>query len=88
MKVQILYQSKEEIIGKHLKSKQWIMYSGTLTIFNRTINSVVLNLKSEIYDTFMSEIMEESKKFQGNSVTEVYAKLSYWFSKNGILFQN
>ena len=34
-KSKIIYQAKEEIIGKHLQSNEWIMYSGKLTIYDR-----------------------------------------------------
>lgn len=87
-KVKIIYQANQEAIGKHLKSKEWIMYSGKLTIYDRKINSVVLKLKSEILDTFIGEFMEETKEFKGNSVTDVYGKLAKWYYKNGIIFQN
>ena len=44
----IIYQADQEVIGKHLRSKEWIMYSGKLTIYNRKTNPIVLKLKSEI----------------------------------------
>ena len=84
----IIYQSTEELLGKHLQSNEWIMYSGKLTIYDKTSNPVVLKLKSEISDSFMSGLMEENKEFKGNSVSEVYGKLAYWYYKNGIRFQN
>ena len=31
-KAKILYQSKEEIYGKHLRAKEWIEYSGKITL--------------------------------------------------------
>ncbi len=84
----IIYQAYQEVIGKHLRSKQWIMYSGKLTIYDRKTNPVMLRLKSEIYDSFISEHMEEKKDFKGNSVSEVFGKLAKWYNKNGIVFQN
>lgn len=56
-KAKILYQSKEEIYGKHLRSKEWIEYSGKITMFDRKINPVTLKIKSEIYDSFMRDII-------------------------------
>ncbi|TLX73279.1 hypothetical protein E9993_15940 [Labilibacter sediminis] len=84
----IIYQSNEEIIGKHIRSKEWVMYSGKLTIFDRKTNPIVLKLKSEIDDTFIGEFMEEKKEFKGNSLSNVYGKVAKWYLKNGVIFQN
>ena len=84
----IKYQANQEVIGKHLQAKQWIMYSGKLTIYDRKTNPVILSLKSEIYDTFIGEFMEDKKEFKGDSVSDVYGKLAKWYYKNGIIFQN
>jgi hypothetical protein len=87
-KSKIIYQSDQEVIGKHLRSKEWIMYSGKLTIYDRKTSPVILRLNSEIYDTFIGEFMEDKKEFKGNSVSDVYGKLAKWYYKNGIIFQN
>jgi hypothetical protein len=84
----IVYQADQEVIGKHLRSKEWIMYSGKLTIYNRKTNPIVLKLKSEIHDSFIGEFMDDNKEFKGNSVSDVFGKLSKWYYKNGIIFQN
>lgn len=84
----IIYQADQEVIGKHLRSKEWVMYSGKLTIYDRKTNPIVLKLKSEIYDTFIGEFMDEKKEFKGDSVSDVYGKLAKWYYKNGIIFQN
>lgn len=84
----IIYQADQEVIGKHLRAKEWIMYSGKLIIFDRKTKPVVLRLKSKIYDTFLNESMDKSKEFKANSVSEVYEKLAKWYYKNGIMFQN
>ena len=73
-----MYTAKQEIIGKHLRAKEWIGYSGKLIVYDRKTNPVVLKIKSEITDSFMAEIMDDRKEFKGNSVTDVYAKLSKW----------
>ena len=75
-KIKIIYQANQEVIGKHLKSKEWIMFSGKLTIYNRKINPVVIKLKNEMFDSFIGGFMEDKKEFKGNSVTEVYGKLA------------
>tara|TARA_R110002072_G_scaffold88982_5_gene199469 strand:- start:99 stop:368 length:270 start_codon:yes stop_codon:yes gene_type:complete len=87
-KTTILYQADQEVIGKHLRSNEWVMYSGKLTIYDRKTNPIVLKLKSEIYDTFIGEFMDEKKEFKGDSVSDVYGKLAKWYYKNGIIFQN
>lgn len=84
----IIYQANQEIIGKHLQSKEWVMYTGKLTIYDRKINPVILKLKSEIYGTFIGEFMEEKKEFKGNTVSDVFGKVAKWYFKNGIIFQN
>jgi hypothetical protein len=87
-KTTIIYQADQEVIGKHLRSNEWIMYSGKLTIYDRKTNPIVIKLKSEIYDTFIGEFMDEKKEFKGDSVSDVYGKLAKWYYKNGIIFQN
>ena len=86
-KAKILYQSKEDFYGKHLRAKEWIEYSGKITVFDRKTNPVTLKIKSEIYDSFMRDIMDDEKEFKGNSVTEVYAKLSKWLYQREVIFQ-
>ena len=76
------------MVGKHLPPKEWVLHSGKLTIYDRKINPIVLILKSEIYDTFIGEFMDEKKEFKGDSVSDVYGKLAKWYYKNGIIFQN
>lgn len=84
----IIYQSNEEVFGKHSRSNEWVMYSGKLTIYDRKTNPIVLKLKSEIHDIFIGEFMEERKEFKGDSLSNVYGKIAKWYLKNGILFQN
>jgi hypothetical protein len=84
----IIYEADQEVIGKHLRSNEWIMYSGKLTIYDREKSPISLKLKSEIDDSFLSMGMEDKKEFKGDSVTEVYAKLSKWYYSRGIIFKN
>ena len=83
----IIYQSKEEILGKHLRSGEWIYYTGVLTIYDRKTFPIVLKLKSEIYDTLTREFMEAKKEIKGKSLSEVFGKVSKWFINRGIIFQ-
>jgi hypothetical protein len=87
-KIKIIYQADQEVIGKHLKSKEWVMFSGRLTIYDRKTNPIVLKLKNEIYDYFIGGYLDDKKEFRGNSVSEVFGKLSKWYYINGIMFQN
>lgn len=87
-KSKIIYRANQEVIGKHLQSKEWVMYSGTLTIYDRKTNPIVLKLKSEICDSFIGGFMDEKKEYKGNTVSDVYGKLAKWYYKNGIIFQN
>jgi hypothetical protein len=80
--VKIIYQADQEVIGKHLKSREWVMFSGKLIIYDRKINPVVLKLKNEIFDTFIGGFMEDKKEFKGNSVTSVYGKLAKCYYNN------
>ena len=84
----ILYHAKQEIFGKHLRAKEWISYSGKLSVNDRKTNPVVLKIKSENVDSFLADIMDDEKEFKGNSVTEVYGKLSKWLYNRGVIFQN
>ncbi len=87
-KTKIIYQANQELIGKHLRSNEWVMYSGSLTIYDRVSKPVVLKVKSEILDSFIGEFMEDKKEFKGDSISEVYGKFSKWYYKNSIVFQN
>ena len=73
-KARILYQSTEEVYGKHFRSDEWVCYSGTLTIFERKTYPVILKLKSEIGDSFLQMMMDEDKELKGASLSEVYGK--------------
>jgi hypothetical protein len=86
--VKIIYQAPQEILGKHLKSKEWIFLTGKLTIYDRKANPIVIKLKNETLDPFVGGYLGETKEFKGKSVSEVYGKLSKWLYLNGIIFQN
>lgn len=87
-KSKIIYQAKQEVCGKHLRSNTWVIYSGNLVIYDRQLNPILLKLKSEYRDSFVGEYMEDKKQFKGDSVTEVYGKLAKWFDKNDLKFRN
>ena len=87
-KTKIIYQSKEEILGKHLRSGEWIYYTGDLTIYDRKTYPIVLKLKSEIIDSFIGELMEKKKEIKGKSLSEVFGKVAKWLNNRGVIFQN
>jgi hypothetical protein len=87
-KAKIIYRSKEEILGKHLKSGEWIYYTGELTIYDRKNNPIVLKLKSEIIDSFIREFMEKKKEIKGKSLSEVFGKVAKWLNNQGVIFRN
>ena len=87
-RTKIIYRSKEEILGKHLPSREWIYYTGELTIYDRKTCPIVLKLKSEIYDSFIGEFMEKQKEIKGKSLSEVFGKVSKWLINRGAIFQN
>jgi hypothetical protein len=87
-RIKIIYQSKEEILGKHLQSGKWIYYTGELTIYDRKTCPIVLKLKSEIIDSFIAELMEEKKEIKGKSLSEVFGKVAKWLNNRGVIFQN
>jgi len=60
------------------------MYSGKLTIYNRKTNPILLKLKSENYDSFIVEFMDDNLEFKGSSVSDVSGKLSKWYYHNGM----
>ena len=84
----IIYQAEQEVYGKHLKSREWVVYTGILTIYDRKTNPVILKLEDETNDSFITEFMESKKNIKGHSVSEVFGKVSKWYSKFGIVFQN
>ena len=86
-KSKIIYQSNEEVVRKHTRSKEWVMYSGKLTIYDRKTFPIVLKLKSEICNMFIGEFMEEKKEFKGDSFSSIYGKVTKWYLKNRIIFQ-
>lgn len=86
--VVVLYQAEQEVIGKHIRSNEWVMYTGKLVIYDREKKAIVLSLKSELCDSFIGSFMEDKIEFSGDTVSEVYGKVAKWYHKNGILFQN
>jgi hypothetical protein len=60
--------------------------SGQLKVHVRTKKAVILKIRSEIFDSFISIEMKDSKDFFGNDISRVHKKLVSWFSKFGVKF--
>jgi len=87
-KAKILFQSKEEVHGRFQQTGEYISYSGMLTVYERKTKPILLNLKC-IYNNFiLEEVMDSEISFTGDSITQVYAKLSKWYLRFDCTFQN
>jgi len=84
-KSQIIYTEKQEIMGYFPKGRDGVFYEGTLTITDKDKHSVTLELKITMHH-FIFEF-PETKTFKGDSVSEVYGKLSKWFASLGFVFR-
>lgn len=84
----IIFQSNEEVSGKFRRTGEYIDYAGILTVYNRKTKPVQLELKCVYNNFILEEIMEREIVFSGDSITEVYAKLSKWYLRYDIIFQN
>ena len=87
-KAKLIFQSEEEVTGKFKKTGEYIDYKGKLSIYDRKAKPVLLELKC-IYNNFVLEdIMDSEISFSIDSISQVYAKLSKWYLKYDITFQN
>ena len=87
-KSKIIFQSEEEVTGRFRRTGEYIHYAGKLTVYDRKTKPVILDLKC-IYNNFiLEEIMNSEISFTGDSISQVYAKLSKWYLKFEIVFQN
>ncbi len=83
-KNKIIYTETKDISGYFPKGKDWVFYEGTLTVTDKEKTPIILELKIKKYP-FIGEF-PENKSFKADSVTEVYGKLSKWFSSYGFIF--
>jgi len=87
-KAKLIFQSEEEVTGKFRRTGEYIHYGGKLYVYDRKTNPVILELKC-IYNNFiLEEIMDSEISFSGDSISQVYAKLSKWYLKFDVTFQN
>lgn len=84
----VIYEEEEYLAGYYPRAKEWVGYTGKLTIAERKTAPVKLQLCMEYLTIDLAMGMPEKKTITGKSVTEVYGKLSKWYLSYGILFKN
>ncbi len=87
-KAKLLFQSEEDVFGRFQKTGEYIHYGGKLSVYDRKTKPVILELKCLYNDFVLAEIMDSEIVFSGDSISQVYAKLSKWYLKYDITFQN
>ncbi|MEI6138258.1 MAG: hypothetical protein WCP85_03290 [Mariniphaga sp.] len=81
----IIYTETQLISGYFPKGKDSVFYNGTLTVTDNEKTPVTLELKIKMHPYVVE--FPENKSFKADSVTEVYGKLSKWFSSYGFIFR-
>ena len=84
-KAQIIYTEKDEIQGYFPKGRDSVFYECTLTVTDKKTKPVTLELNITIHNYVFE--FPEKKIFTGDSVSEVYGKLSKWFASYGFVFK-
>ena len=84
----LLYEEEEYLAGYYPRAKEWVGYTGKLTISERKTAPVKLQLRLEYVSVGLDMIMPDKKFITGKSVAEVYGKLSKWYLSYGIHFKN
>jgi len=87
-KAKLIFQSEEEVFGRFRRTGEFIHYGGTLSVYDRKTKPVKLELKCFYNNFLLEEIMDSEVSFSGDSISIVYAKLSKWYLKYDITFQN
>ncbi|HDT12298.1 MAG TPA: hypothetical protein ENO01_01430 [Candidatus Marinimicrobia bacterium] len=87
-RARVIYEEEEYLAGYYPRAKEWVGYTGKLTISERKTAPVKLQLRMEYLTIDLTMGMPEKKTITGKSVTEVYGKLSRWYLSYGILFKN
>ena len=83
----VIYESRESILGRLTKSKEWIQYKGVLRITDGGKMPVTLDMTFAPPHPFPFN-MPDSHRIQGKNVTEVHAKVVKFFGKFGIECKN
>jgi hypothetical protein len=85
-KTRLIWESEERIIIKFPQSKEILHYKGILRVSEKKIKAVTLNITCIIGSYGMENFMEREKSFTGDSISEVYGKMSKYFHKWGMVF--
>jgi hypothetical protein len=88
LKANVIYEEEEYLAGYYPRAKDWVGYTGKLTIAEGKTAPVKLQLSREYLTIDLSMCMPKKKTITGKSVAEVYGKLSKWYLSYGILFKN
>ena len=84
----IIFKEDQVLLGKHLKSNEWICYTGNLTIYNRKKDPIILIVRKDTDEEYIGYGMDEEKSIKGKTVGEVFAKFSRFFIRHGVILQN
>ena len=87
-KAEILWKSDESIRILFPRAKDYLHYKGALTITSKKTKNVSLEIKCIISNYVMENYMDDEITFTGDSISEVYGKMSKYFSKYGMIFIN
>lgn len=87
-KIETIWKSEEFINVKFPIAKDYLNYKGLLTITNKKTKPVTLAITCTLGNYVMENIMDKNISFTGNSISEVYGKMSKYFSKFGMIFIN
>lgn len=83
----IVFESEESLCGFLRQSRDWIEYSGVLTVKDGGKKPVSLNMKFVPPHPFAFNMPEEHA-IKAESITEAYVKLVKFFNKFGIEFRS
>ena len=86
--IETLWKSEESIRVHHPKGKDYLLYSGVLSVTNKKTKNITLEIKCIFGSYVLENIMKNEITFTGNSISEVYGKMSKYFSKYGLIFVN
>ena len=83
----MIYEEEASLSGYYPRAKEWVGYTGKLTISEGRTAPVKLQLRMEYVSVGLDMMMPEKKTITGKNVAEVYGKLSKWYLSYGILFK-
>ena len=87
-RARLIYEEEEYLSGYYAMAKEWVGYTGKLSISESKTAPVKLKLSMEYVSVGLDMVMPQKKTITGKSVAEVYGKLSKWYLSYNILFKN